>query len=51
MLSERVAAGKFGVKTGEGFYKWDTDRTAAEKTRYDRALMAALEIFARERTD
>jgi len=50
VLRERVAAGKFGVKSGEGFYKWGADRSAAEKTRYDRALMAALEIFARERT-
>jgi len=48
-LRERVAAGKSGVKSGEGFYKWDPERIAAEKARYDRALLAALDIFARER--
>jgi len=49
VLRERVAAGKFGVKSGEGFYKWGADRAAAEKARYDAALMAALAIFDRER--
>lgn len=49
VLRERLEAGKFGVKTGEGFYKWDPERIAKEKARYDRALLAALEIFARER--
>lgn len=49
VLRERVAAGKFGVKTGEGFYMWGTERAATEKARYDRALLGALEIFARER--
>lgn len=51
VLRERVAAGKFGVKTGEGFYEWGPERIAAQKARYDRALLAALEIFARERED
>jgi 3-hydroxybutyryl-CoA dehydrogenase len=51
VLRERVAAGKYGVKSGEGFYKWGADRAATEKARYDRALLAALEIFARERGD
>ncbi len=49
VLRERLEAGKFGVKTGEGFYKWDPERIAKEKARYDRALLAALDIFARER--
>jgi 3-hydroxybutyryl-CoA dehydrogenase len=49
VLRERVTAGKYGVKTGEGFYKWGAERVAAEKARYDRALLDALEVFARER--
>jgi 3-hydroxybutyryl-CoA dehydrogenase len=49
VVRERIAAGKFGVKTGAGFYEWTPERAAAEKARYDRALLAALEIFARER--
>ena len=48
-LRERVTAGKFGVKTGEGFYSWSPERVAAEKARYERALMAALRVFADER--
>lgn len=47
-LRERVAAGKLDVKSGEGFYKWPPERAAAEKARYERALLAALEILERE---
>jgi 3-hydroxybutyryl-CoA dehydrogenase len=51
VLRERVSAGRHGVKTGHGFYKWEAERAATEKARYDRALLAALEVFARERED
>jgi 3-hydroxybutyryl-CoA dehydrogenase len=47
-LRERVAAGKLGVKTGEGFYLWPPERVAAEKQRYERVLLAALEILKQE---
>jgi hypothetical protein len=35
---------------GEECHKWVAERAAAEKARYDHALLAALEIFERERT-
>jgi 3-hydroxybutyryl-CoA dehydrogenase len=47
-LRDRVAAGKLGVKTGEGFYEWDAERAAREQARYERALAAALEILKRD---
>jgi 3-hydroxybutyryl-CoA dehydrogenase len=39
------AAGKLGVKTKEGFYRWDDDKIAATTARYLRDLNRALEIL------
>jgi len=39
------AAGKLGVKTKEGFYRWDDDRIAATTERYKRDLSRALDIL------
>lgn len=47
-LSERVASGRLGMKTGEGFFKWDAESIAAERQRYDGLLMAGLELLAAE---
>ncbi|WP_089400993.1 3-hydroxyacyl-CoA dehydrogenase NAD-binding domain-containing protein [Noviherbaspirillum humi] len=47
-LSERVAAGKFGMKTGEGFYTWTPEAIAAERARYNDKLLAGLKLLADE---
>lgn len=39
------AAGKLGVKTKEGFYRWDDDEIAATTERYRRDLDRALDIL------
>lgn len=47
-LSERVASGKLGMKTGEGFFPWTPETVAAERRRYDDLLMAGLRLLAPE---
>lgn len=47
-LSERVAQGKFGMKSGEGFFKWTPETIAAERERYQNMLLAGLELLAQE---
>jgi 3-hydroxybutyryl-CoA dehydrogenase len=47
-LSERVAAGQFGMKTGQGFFTWTPEAIAAERERYDRLLLAGLRLLADE---
>jgi 3-hydroxybutyryl-CoA dehydrogenase len=48
VLTERVAAGKHGMKTGEGFFKWTPESMAAEKARYAAMLRAGLELIEKE---
>ncbi len=47
-LSDRVAGGKLGMKTGEGFFKWTPQAIAAERKRYDDLLMAGLRLLSAE---
>lgn len=47
-LSERVARGHLGMKTGQGFYTWTPETRQAERDRYDRLLRQGLELLAAE---
>jgi 3-hydroxybutyryl-CoA dehydrogenase len=48
-LAALVALGKLGMKTGEGFYRWDAASSTRERERYERVLLKALEIIKSER--
>lgn len=45
-LSAKVAEGKLGMKSGEGFYQWSEEKMQAEKQRYQHVLKAGLSIIA-----
>lgn len=47
-LAERVASGKLGMKTGEGFFPWTPETIAAERKRYDDLLLAGLRLLENE---
>ena len=44
-MSDKVKAGHIGMKAKHGFYEWTDESIARERERYERALMAALEIL------
>ena len=44
-IADRVKDGDLGVKTGRGFYDWDDDKVAAERDRYQAALLKALKAL------
>ena len=45
-LSDRVARGHLGMKTGQGFYDWPEDKRVAERARYDALLRHGLALLA-----
>lgn len=47
-LSRRVAQGKFGMKTGEGFFRWTPESAARERERYQSLLLAGLQLLSDE---
>jgi len=48
VMTQMTAEGHTGIKTGKGFYAWTDDTIKAVKDRYERALLAALEILRSE---
>jgi 3-hydroxybutyryl-CoA dehydrogenase len=48
VLTDRVARGELGMKTGRGFFEWDEAAIRREKARYEAQLLAALEVLKRE---
>ena len=47
-LTERAQDGRYGMKSGQGFYSWTPETIAAERERYDRLLRAGLELIGPE---
>jgi len=47
-LTDMIARGEFGIKTGKGFWEWSDAQTKAERKRYAKALKAALVILQDE---
>ena len=47
-LSDRVASGHLGMKTGQGFYRWTPETMQAERARYDQLLRQGLQLLANE---
>ncbi len=47
-LAKLVAEGRLGPKTGRGFRDWPEDKTAAERARYERVLLAATKLLRDE---
>jgi 3-hydroxybutyryl-CoA dehydrogenase len=46
VLADKPRQGHLGMKSGQGFYTWTPDSMAREKSRYNKALRAALNILA-----
>ncbi len=51
VLSEKVKQGKLGVKTGEGFYDWQTPGSRAVLQEKDTTLRELVQLLRRPQTD
>lgn len=47
-LTDRVNAGKLGIKTGEGFFQWSPESIENERRRYNDILQASIEIIKKD---
>jgi 3-hydroxybutyryl-CoA dehydrogenase len=47
-LTDRVAAGRLGMKAGAGFYDWTPETIAKERKRYEAMLLAGLALLEPE---
>jgi 3-hydroxybutyryl-CoA dehydrogenase len=45
VLTELVAAGHLGTKTGQGFWRWTPERIAMEQERFEQTLIAAVKLL------
>lgn len=50
-LADKAREGKSGMKSGQGFYRWDEKSAAKEKERYHRVLQAALAAISDDLPD
>lgn len=48
VLTDLVAAGRLGMKTGAGFYDWTPESIARERARYEALLRASLALLQAE---
>lgn len=51
LLSEKIAAGELGVKSGQGHYAWTAERAAAVRRRRDEFLVEGLRAARRQAAD
>lgn len=50
ILTDKIARGEFGIKSGKGFWEWSETKARAERKRYAKALKAALAILQEDET-
>jgi 3-hydroxybutyryl-CoA dehydrogenase len=51
VLTDKVARGELGIKTGKGFWTWTPQEATAEKARYAEDLKATLKILEERRKE